>query len=642
MRFNYFIKRDKHLLDPEEILLDHNTKNSIEFQLEKLEKPISPFLIRIILLIGLGLIFLIAGRSFALQVIKGQDYQQRADNNRIRFSIINAPRGIIYDRFNNPLVYNSPSFSLVMVPLDLPSPEEKEILIDQIVNNFQLDKDEINNILAREENRYSIIPILLKSNLTMEEVRQFETQFPQNSGFEVITDNSRHYPFEEQFAHVVGFIGRISSQDQDQYQEYPLNSMVGKQGLEAYYEKELQGQPGKKLVEIDAHNNIKQSLGSVDPQKGNDIYTTIDKDLQEVLYNSLRKRMEVLGIKGTTGIALNPKTGEVLALVSLPSFDPNVITQGSPSSAIDNYLHSSSYPLFNRAVSGLYPPGSVIKPLMGLAALEENVIDPDYQMHTDGKLVVVSPYDPEQKYIFNDWQNNGIVDMRRAIAMSCNVYFWAVGGGWNDIKGLGLAKIRKYWKYFNLDKKLGIDLPGEKLAILPGEDWLRKNRPSDPTWKLGDTYNISIGEGGLSLTPLEMAAYISTIANDGVLMKPHLLKTEEPEMLTHLKVSSQNLKIIQEGMRDVITDGTASSLSSLPFSLAGKSGSPKFVYKGKIGYHAIFAAYAPYEDPEIVLVVLAENPPEGHVITLPIIKEVLNWYWENRIQNNKEIIINDD
>jgi len=226
MRFNYFIKRDKHLLDPEEILLDHNTKNSIEFQLEKLEKPISPFLIRIILLIGLGLIFLIAGRSFALQVIKGQDYQQRADNNRIRFSIINAPRGIIYDRFNNPLVYNSPSFSLVMVPLDLPSPEEKEILIDQIVNNFQLDKDEINNILAREENRYSIIPILLKSNLTMEEVRQFETQFPQNSGFEVITDNSRHYPFEEQFAHVVGFIGRISSQDQDQYQEYPKKEMI--------------------------------------------------------------------------------------------------------------------------------------------------------------------------------------------------------------------------------------------------------------------------------------------------------------------------------------------------------------------------------------------------------------------------------
>ena len=641
MRFNYFIKRDEHLLDPEEILLDRGTEKSIEFQLEKLEKPISPFLIKAILLIGLGLIFLIAGRSFALQIIEGQDYRQRADNNRIRFSIINAPRGIIYDRFNNPLVYNSPSFSLVMVPLDLPSSsEEKETLTNQIVDSFQLDKNEIVNILAREENRYSIIPILLKSNLTMEEVRQFETQSLQGSGFEVITDNSRHYPLKEQFAHLIGFIGRISSQDQDQYQDYPMNSKVGKQGLEAYYEKELQGQPGKKLVEIDAHNNIKQSLGSVPPQKGKDIFTTIDKDLQEVLYNSLQKRMQTLGIKGTAGIALNPKTGEVLALVSLPSFDPNVMTQGSPSSVIDGYLNSSLYPLFNRAVSGLYPPGSVIKPLMGLAALEEHIIDPDYKMHTNGQLVVVSPYDPQQKYVFNDWQNNGIVDMRRAIAMSCNVYFWTVGGGWNNIKGLGLAKIRKYWQEFGLDKKLGIDLPGEKQAVLPSEDWLREIRPSDPTWKVGDTYNISIGEGGLSLTPLEMAAYISTIANDGVLMKPHFLKTENPEELLRLKVQPQNLKIIQEGMRDVITEGTAKSLSSLPLSLAGKSGSPKFVYKGKIGYHAIFAAYAPYEDPEIVLVVLAEDPPEGNVVTLPVVEEVLNWYWENRMQDNKEIINN--
>ncbi len=627
-----FIKRESHLLDPEEILLDRKAEESADIQLEKLEKPISPVLIKGVFFLSLIFISLIIGKAFTIQLVDGADYRQRANNNRIRYSIISAPRGIIYDRFHHPLVMNSSSFSLEMVPIDLPlQVSDRENVINQVSHNFKVDKKEIEKILDQRGNRYSINPILIKPNLTMEEVRRFETLSLRNSGFEVIADNSRYYPEGEKLAHLIGYVGKISAADQEKYKDYPLLSIVGKSGLESYYETWLQGKAGKRLVEMDANNKIKQYLGEIPPQKGKDLYTTIDQGLQITLYDALQERAKELGIKGMAGVALNPQTGEILALVSLPSFDPNIMTKGGPTSAINNYLHSRSHPLFNRAVSGLYPPGSVIKPLMALAALKEHIIDPDYKMATDGKIVITSPYGNHQQYVYRDWQNNGIVDMRRAIAMSCNVYFWAIGGGWKNITGLGLEKIRKYWKDFGFAQKLGVDLPGESKAILPSKAWLKRIRPSDPTWKIGDTYNISIGEGGVALTPLQIAAYISTIANNGVLMKPHLRASEKPEAILKLDIDQKDLRVVQEGMRDVITSGTAKSLSSLPFSLAGKSGSPKFVRNGKVGYHALFAAYAPFENPQIVLFVLAENPPQGQVVTLSVVKKVLNWYWENRL-----------
>jgi len=635
---NLYIKREKNLLDPEEVLLDRKAKEAREKDLERLEFPISSFLIKTVFGICLFLFLIIFLRSFYLQAIEGENYKKRAENNRTHYYIISAPRGIIYDRYNQPLVFNSPSFSLVMIPLNLSKDEDERMdIIKKVIDIFDIEKEEIDILLKDYKTVYSFQPILIKSNLEIEEVRRFETSIESNSGFSVISDYSRHYPFNDAFAHVLGYIGRISSQDIFKYKDYPLTSMVGKDGIEAYYEKTLQGKPGKKIIEVDAAFNVQKDLGSIDPKKGEDLITTIDKDLQIAFYNALEERTETLGVKGAAGIILNPKTGEILSLVSLPSFDPNVFTKGSPRQLIDEYLQSFSLPLFNRVISGLYHPGSVIKPLMALAALEENIIDPNLKIFTDGKIVITSPYDPQQKYVFNDWRNNGWVDMRKAIAVSCNIYFWAIGGGWEDISGLGLAKIRKYWLAFGLDKKLGIDLFGEVQSVLPDINWLKENRSYDPTWKLGDTYNISIGEGGLLLTPLQMAAYISTIANDGILMQPHLVKQAENIEIIKLNVSEENLKIVQEGMREVINSGTAMTLKYLPFQVAGKSGSPKFILNGEAKYNALFGAYAPYEDPEIVVFVLIENPPSDIVVTLPIIEDVLQWYWDNRI-NNQQII----
>jgi penicillin-binding protein 2 len=629
-----YIKRKGYFLDPEEVLLDKKTKEAAEKDLESLEAPISASVIKRVFFVSLILFLIIFSRVFYLQAIEGSNYQKRAENNSTYHYIVNAPRGIIYDRFQEPLVFNSSSYSLVMIPSEMPrSEKERKELIGKIAAIFDADQNEIETLLQSRQYYHPLEPILIKPNLTVDEVRLFETITETNSGFSIIADYSRNYPYGEAFAHVLGYIGKISSKDLEKYKNYPLTSMVGKDGLEAYYESMLQGKAGQKIVEVDAQLNVQKNLGSLDPQKGSDIITTLDKDLQLVFYNSLKKRIEDTGSSGGAGIALDPRTGEILSLISIPSFDPNVLTQGSPVDLINKYLESPLMPFFNRAVSGLYPPGSLIKLLIAVAALEEEIIDPEYELFTEGEIVITSPYDPKEKWIFRDWADHGWVDMREAIAVSCNVYFWALGGGWKEIDGLGLSKIQKYWQAFGLDKKLGIDLFGEAASVLPDTEWLAKNRPNDPLWKLGDTYNISIGEGGLALTPIQMASYVATIANDGVLMQPHLLKTEVPKEKLNLNVSPENLKIVQEGMREVVLSGTATSLKSLPFEVAGKSGSPKVYVAGKETYHTIFGAYAPYEDPQIVILVLIESPRSTVVATLPVVAEILEWYWDNRINS---------
>ena len=632
---NTSIKRDGHLLDPEEILLDKRAEEMGENQLAKLEWPLASIFVKGLFVFCFILMAVIFSRIFYLQIAKGSYYEDLADNNKTRHYVINAPRGIIYDRYGEPLVLNSPSFSLTLIPLDLPrDSNERTKLIDQIASIFNLNKDDIENILQEKGGLSSIEPILLKPKLEVDEIRKFEANIESNKGFIVITDTSRYYPYKETMAQVLGYVGKISSDDKEIYKDYPLTSMVGKDGLESYYESTLQGKWGRRLVEVDAFARLKQDLGTISPQQGDDLITTIDKDLQIKFYESLEKQLKNLGVSAGAGIALNPKTGEVLAMINLPSFDPNVLVKGSPNDLIDQYLTNKYHPLFNRVISGLYSPGSLIKPLVALAALEEKIIDPLKKIYDEGQIVITSPYNPDEKYIFNDWQPHGWVDMRKALAVSCNVYFWNIGGGYKDITGLGLEKIKKYWNLFGLGKKQGIDLDDESAGVLPDQEWLKKVRPNDPTWKLGDTYNISIGEGGLSLTPLEMADYISTIANNGILMRPHLEKDISPTPLLNLNVSLNNLKIIQEGMRQVVTEGTATSLNNLPMEVAGKSGSPKFISLGKEKYHALFGAYAPYSDPQIVILILIEQPPQGSIATLPVAKEILDWYYQNRINKN--------
>lgn len=639
---NNFIKRDHNPLDPEEILLDSKSLEYKDLNRAKLEWPLSSFFLKSIKFLVLLIIIILLGRLSFLEIVKGDYYYNLSTNNKTRYFVLNPPRGIIYDRFYKPLVLNSPSYSLTLIPLDLPKDiNERNQVIDMVTNIFSLDKNEIENILAEPNILNSIDPILIKYNLDIKEIRKFETSSLDGKGFMIMTDTSRYYPYKEAFAHVLGYVGKLSLEDKKLYPHYPLTALVGKDGLESYYENTLQGKWGKRLVEVDAYNKVIQDLGVEEPVKGNDIITTLDSDLQLEIYQVLTKRLEELNLQKGAALALDPKTGEILALVSIPSFDPNVLTKGTPKNIINNYLNSPNHVFLNRVIGGLYSPGSTIKPLMAVAALTEKIITPNTLINDEGKIVINNPYNPNITYTFRDWDPKGFgkIDVKKALAYSSNVFFWTIGGGYQNIKGLGLNLIQKYWKLFLLGTKHNIDLYGEQSGVLPDESLLAKKRPNDPTWKVGDTYNISIGEGGLSLTLLQIADYISTIVNDGILLQPHLVKeikgassyTIEPKIINSLMIDKNTFKIVKEGMREVVTIGTAKSLNSVPMEVAGKSGSPEYISEGKKQYNALFVAFAPYQDPKIVLVVLIEQPPEGSVATIPAVQEILTWYAENRL-----------
>ncbi|MGC8851798.1 MAG: penicillin-binding protein 2 [Minisyncoccia bacterium] len=639
---NNFIKRKENYLDPEEILLDRKSLEYKDLNRAKLEWPLASFLLHNIKFIILITIVILLGRVFYLETVKGDYYYNLSTNNKTRYFVINPPRGIIYDRYHKPLVLNSPSYSLTLIPLDLPRDfKERNKIINEVINIFNLDKSEIDKILSNPLILNSIDPILLKPNLDLEEIRKFEAGSFTGKGFTIISDINRYYPYKEIFSHVIGYVGRVSLDDKKLYPDYPLTALVGKDGLEAYYENILQGQWGKRLVEVDAHNNIIEDLGINQPIKGNDLITTLDSDLQIQIYQVLSKRLNELGLKKGAALALDPNSGEILSLVSIPSFDPNVLTKGSPKTIILNYLNSLDYVFLNRVISGLYSPGSVIKPLMAIAALTEKIITPQTVINDEGKIVINNPYNPQITYTFKDWDSKGFgkIDVKKALAYSSNVFFWMIGGGYKDFKGLGLSLIQKYWRLFLLGQKHNIDLYGEMEGLLPDEKQLAQNRPNDPNWKVGDTYNISIGEGGLNLTLLQIADYISTIVNDGVLMQPHLVKEIngdhaqiiQPKILNKLNIDKNTFEVVKEGMREVVTIGTAKSLNSVPIEVAGKSGSPEYISQGKKQYNALFVAFAPYKNPKIVLVILIEQPPQGSVATLPVVQEILTWYALNRL-----------
>ncbi|MCX6737761.1 MAG: penicillin-binding transpeptidase domain-containing protein, partial [Candidatus Parcubacteria bacterium] len=358
---------------------------------------------------------------------------------------------------------------------------------------------------------------------------------------------------------------------------------------------------------------------------------------------ALKEATDNLGIKKGVGIAINPSNGEVLAMVSLPSFDGNIFNQSGNSSAINKIFQDPNHPLFNRAISGLYSPGSTIKPLMAMAVLGEKIIAPEDNIIDKGRIVIPNPYDSTKESVFRDWKadGHGLVNLRKALAVSCNTYFYTVGGGYGSVIGLGKDRIKQYWQLFGLDKLTGIDLPGEGSGVLADEALLQKSRPDDPHWHLGDTYNISIGQGDLQITPLELLSYISAIAENGNFWKPHLvkqikdgeslIKNQEAQLVTKLNLPASYFQIVQEGMRQAVTaaDGSAVSLNNLGVTLAGKTGTPQIASGNKI--NAIFTAYAPYENPQIAILVLLEEPKEGSAVAIPVVGKVLDWWNQNRL-----------
>lgn len=590
----------------------------------------------------------LGAQLFNLQVLQGKNLRALAEGNRLRLQTILAPRGFIEDRNGDVIAKNTASFNLAVTPVDLPKDGRDEIF--NLVNQkFGVGSADIEAKLKSAPGGI-LEPIIVKRNLTQNESIQFEVLASKLPGFSLVNIPVRDYVSPEVFSHLLGYTGIISG---DQFQSlksqnYDLNDFIGKSGIEQSYEKYLRGTNGNKQVEVDSTGMPIKELGEVQPEPGNIVQLNIDAGLQKKLYDDFTASS--VGNKGAA-IAINPKTGEVLALVSVPGFNNNLFAPGIKTEDYQALVNNKYLPLFNRAIAGTYPPGSTIKTVGAAAALQEGVITPKTIINDNGLLVIPNQFNPSVTYNFYGWKHSGLgpMDVRSAIAQSSDIYFYTVAGGHpsSNIKGLGAEKLAEYYRKFGMGALTGIDIEGEKTGRVADPTWKTAYYKDDALlgkWYLGDTYHIAIGQGDMLATPLQVAVWTAAIANDGMLNKPRLVNQvvdqtgkvvykAQPENLIDSGVSLENIKVVQEGMRDNVASpkGSGRALDTLPISAAGKTGTSQFDGSDPSKTHAWYTAYAPYEDPQIVVTVLVEAGGEGHAAALPIVKNAIEWWAKNRM-----------
>jgi penicillin-binding protein 2 len=587
-------------------------------------------------------------KLFSLQIVQGGKYMNLAEGNRLRIQTILAPRGQIIDRTGAVLARNTASFSLVATPVDLPK-ANLDNEISQLSQLLHLDEAEVRDKLANYD-PHSFQPIILKQDLAQQDSILFQTNASQFPGFGVDSIPIRDYPAALTFSHLLGYTGVISPAElgKPDNQGYRQNDFIGKLGIELSYEKYLRGIDGERQVEVDASGRPVKVLGNLDPQPGDVVQLSINQGLQQVLYDSFIKHSPK--VRGAA-VALNPKTGEVLALLSLPGFDNNLFAQGISSVDYQKLTSDASLPLFNRAISGTYPPGSTSKLMAATAALQEGIVTPSTVIVDRGVLVVPNQFIPGQEYRFNGWKPQGLGPMtvRSAIAQSSDIFFYTTAGGQpgTGIDGLGAEKLAAYYRKFGLGNTLGIDLQGEKPGLVPDPAWKEQYFKGDPIqakWYLGDTYHIGIGQGDMLTTPLQVAEWTAIIANNGTGYQPVILKQvtdqsgkvllkSQPKTIISNVASPDVIKVVQEGMREAVTSGTARALNGLPVTSAGKTGTSQFDGSDPSRTHAWFTVYAPYENPQLVITVLVEAGGEGNAVAEPIAQDALAWCIKNNCFN---------
>lgn len=624
-------------IEPQEVLLDSLAKKKTEelgIPEMKLETPLSRSVLMGFLAASFILLGLLFFKSFQLQVIEGKDYSLLSERNAFTFKKIAAERGVIYDSKGRQLVWNKPSFDLVLDKRELPQDDsERTKILKEAASILQKD---IEGLIGEGESS----EVLIAGKIPLETLIMLESRIDDLAGFRIQNNTVRDYKAGSAFSHLLGYMGKISRDEFGKNSDfYTISDWVGRAGIESFYESILRKNPGRIREERDALGNlVSKEIVSL-PESGNSLVLWLDSELQEKINEVLKNKIAELGAKGGAAAAVNPKTGGVLSMVSLPDFDNNLFQQNSRE--LLSLLQDSSQPLFNRAISGKYLIGSTIKPLIASAALEEKIISPQKQIYSSGLIEIPHRYDPEIVYTLHDWAVHGWVDMKKAIAQSSNVYFYTIGGGYGDQKGLGPTKIKNYLELFGWTEKTGIDLPGEAQGFVPDPEW--KRATFNEGWWDGDTYFLSIGQQYLQITPLEIVTAFGAIANGGKLMKPQVMKEIvdsqknvieefEPQILRENFISPENLEIVRQGMRQAVSGensplASAVILNSLPVSAAAKTGTAEL---GSDYFHNWVTVFAPYEDPEIVITIMVENVKGVQAAVLPVAREVLEWYFSNR------------
>ncbi|MCH7828592.1 penicillin-binding protein 2 [Patescibacteria group bacterium] len=619
-------------IEIQEVLLDKlaQKKAGDEFAEQRIELPLSETIMRVLYGTFLLVAALVLVKTFDLQVFLGEEMRKSAEQNAVRNIPLAPDRGVLYDNSFVQLAFNRPSFDFVCDKFNMPTiPKENEAIFKKasalLGISFGELKDEIQKNLAPR--------ILVKENLSHEELVLLEARLQEFPGCHVVENVRREYVEGELFSHLLGYTAKISAQEFLGLQGYSVTDQIGKVGVEKTYEEFLRGNPGRIVLSRDAAGKIVGQKETIPSQQGTSLVLWLNAGLQERIAESLEAVFKQTTTKKGAAVALDPSTGGILALVSLPSFDANLFGQGISLEQWNNLIQNPSKPLFNRAISGIgYPTGSVIKPLVGIAALEEGIIQEDTKIFAPLEICVENIYTKEDE-CFRDWMFHGTTDIARGIAESVNTFFYIIGGGYEGFAGLGPGKIKEYIEKFGWGETTGVDLSGEGSGILP---------TFDQNWRLGDTYHLSIGQGPFAITPLQVASAFAALANGGTLLEPQAIKLlvdgerntleiREPKVKRQGFVDGQSIEIIRQGMRQAVTSGSATGfLNELPVAVAAKTGTAQIGRKtidGKDYLYSWTVAFAPFVNPEIVLVVLVEDVIEGQVATLPVVRDAFQWYF---------------
>lgn len=577
-----------------------------------------------ILRVGLLLVVVLLGlRLWHLQIREGPYYRDLSENNRTRLVLLEPARGLIYDRHGVLLANNVPSFSLYVTLEDV---KDREVLIQQLSDLLSLDPALIQRKLEGKGSK--LLPRKVKDRLTLRDATVIEAHRWDLPGVMVQVESQRNYPGGVTAAHLLGYVGEISAEqlEKPEFSDLHQGSIVGQYGVEKSYDRHVRGQAGQKSVEVDALGHEKKAAVVEKPQAGNDLYLTIDIRLQKVAE-------ELLGEESGAIVALDPTNGDILAMASRPAFDPNVLSRELTPKQWVEIVQDEGRPLNNRASQGQYPPGSTFKIPMAVAALETNTMSPSSTVYCNGGYQF-------GKRVYHDWKasGHGAVDLYQALVHSCDVYFYTVG------QRMGIDVMADFGREFGLGQGTGVELPSERSGIMPSTSW--KQQAKNEPWLPGETISAAIGQGYVTVTPLQMASLIGTVANNGVSYRPRLVQAVMDRTTGNLqelpavprgkiKTKPETFRVIKEALADVVKVGTATKAKSSLVTIGGKTGTaqvaalrtgPEQDIPKKFRDHAWFVAFAPVESPKIAVAVLAEHMGHGGSAAAPLAKELIETY----------------
>jgi len=563
----------------------------------------------------IAVFLIICLRLVQLQVFEGDKYHKLSESNRLKIVSTPAPRGIIYDRNGVPLVKNIPLYSVYML-----YDPAKGADFAELASLVKMDRQELETKLNKKENS-PFVPVKLKQGLNFQEVARIEARRSDFPELFIQTDVGREYPFGKVGAHVVGYLGKMTQTQAEspELSNLPPDTLIGQWGVEALYDSHLRGIAGGKVIEVDALGREQRFIQERPAVRGRDVTLSIDISMQKAVEDAFGEKAGAL-------VALKVDTGEVIALESLPSFNPNVFAQGITYADWKALMDDKHKPMMNRALQSQYPPGSTFKVAMVVAGLEEGVITPDTKVTCTGGINY-------GKWTFGCWRKHGhgVITLHRAIRESCDVYFYELG------KKLGIDRIYKYATALGLGNDTGLGLQRERPGLIPNTEWKQAKRGGG--WYLGETLNASIGQGYVAVTPIQLALMSATVSNGGKLYQPTLIKDpKEVRLKSKIDLNPETLRLLMDGLSAVVNEegGTARIAASQIVKIGGKTGTAQVVSKLKQASgekfldHAWFLAVAPVDHPEIAIAVFVEHGQHGGSAAAPIARKAIEAYFLNK------------